>query len=176
MGGSPEKRGGRQRNGNGKPLDPAEPPTSPAVPPSEPPAIVEAILDEHPKRCDLALFERALREGWPMPELADELALAVVKRMFSIALDPKSDANYASRAGRILDRMKRTNLEAIKIATGQAGGGGGVNVNVGVGVSAGGATVQEVAAELEKDPRFVEFARRLAVEGETPKANGERKA
>jgi hypothetical protein len=62
--------------------------------------------DEKPLVEDLALIQRAVREGWPVPE---DVRWAITVGLERI-LDESTDAREVARAARVLIDMDRANM------------------------------------------------------------------
>jgi hypothetical protein len=62
---------------------------------------------------DTRLAERALREGWPIP---DEIRAPLIKRLARIAFDPGSSPREATSAARAILQASKLNLEIISAA------------------------------------------------------------
>jgi len=116
----------------------------------------EPSLPENPSRGDLALVEQAARHRWPMrPEYRESL----IRRLWSIALDPKSSERVVARAARTIALFDKINLGAEAAGVGQDGPAG---LQVSAGKAGAPASVQDILAGIRKDPELVEIARQLA--------------
>lgn len=113
----------------------------------------EPVLPDKPRRSDVARVTQALTHGWTTPEELVAREPEILQRLYDIVLDPETKKRMLLSTLRLLDRMKRTNIAAQQVADGVPSVG--VNVNVGV-------TVQDVLADIRRDPELVEFARERA--------------
>lgn len=64
-------------------------------------------------RSDVQLYERALRQGWNVPQAVREQIIATMQAMLT---DEKSSARERNAAARLLVQASRVELDAIRVA------------------------------------------------------------